>query len=59
VTHATVKPVRLRAHDDDLRVDTSRIIGYRATWPSGEKGPVRATYRAASLDIRQAVKAPA
>jgi hypothetical protein len=54
---ATVKPVRLREHSDALAVDVSRIIGYRATWPNGDRGPVRKTMRAARLDLRADTKA--
>lgn len=52
MTHALVKPVRLRERSKTLTVDTSRIVAYRATCADGWRGSSRKTYRAAALDAR-------
>ena len=52
MSHATIKPVRLRQHDDDLGVDRSRVIGYRVVEEGKESGPVRKTYALARRDLR-------
>lgn len=57
MTHATVKPVRLRLHNPMLEVDVLRTVGYRARFADGTRGPTRKTMRAARLDARTSVKA--
>lgn len=50
VLHAvTVRSVKLRAHDDDLRCDRLRGIGYAWRCSCGERGRVEGTHNDARL----------
>jgi hypothetical protein len=52
VSHTTVKPVRLRYHNEQLETDASRVLGYRGTCQCGWKGPRRDSVSVAREDGR-------
>jgi len=52
MSHATVKPARLKIHSTELATDVLRTIGYRGRCACGWQGPVRGAHSVAREDAR-------
>ena len=55
MSHATVRPARLRFHSTDLSCQVIRTYGYRARCACGWEGPVRGKHRDSRQDGREHV----
>jgi len=53
MAHPTVSPARIRFHSPEMRCDTLRGIGFRASCGCGWHGPVRYSRNVAIQDGRE------
>jgi hypothetical protein len=51
VSHARVVPAKMRAWNDDLETNVSRVIGYRVTDGDTHTGPIRSARQDAVADL--------
>ncbi len=48
-----IVPVRVHWYDDELRANTTRVVGYRAVCADHFRGPVRRSVQQARDDARE------